>query len=141
MNTLTLDTPPASVVPPRHRPPVPPLRPAVAGLLLIVAAGSHAATPSKDDADGDGVPDTAEALLYTDPRNADTDGDGRNDLEDDAPVSATDPIPADGGLAAFTIGEALVEDNYDPAAKRDAPDRLELPVLNGTDAALDGFSL
>lgn len=83
-----------------------------------------------DDTDGDGVPDAAEALLGTDPKNADTDGDGMNDLADPAPAFAENPIKADGAAAPFTLGETLVENNYDYALKKTASDHLEIQVLN-----------
>ncbi len=46
-------------------------------ILSLVGTMSLAAGPVTD---GDGVPDTAEPLLHTDPGNPDTDGDGQNDL-------------------------------------------------------------
>ena len=61
-------------------------------ILSLVGTMSLAAGP---DTDGDGVPDTAEPLLHTDPGNPDTDGDGQNDLADAAPVdrARTRPFP------------------------------------------------
>jgi hypothetical protein len=40
------------------------------------------------DDDGDGVPDAQESALGTDPRNGDSDGDGRGDGTDNCPVAA-----------------------------------------------------
>lgn len=93
------------------------------------------------DSDGDGVPDTAEALLGTDPLAADTDGDGQNDLADTAPTFGVNPMDMTGAPAAFVIKEALVENNYDPLAKANANDHLELLVANGGSAPLAGFSI
>ena len=93
------------------------------------------------DTDGDGVPDSAEVLLGTDPLAADTDGDAQNDLADTDPVFAPNPIDATGPAAPFAIKEALVEDNFDYAAKKDATDHLELLVTNPGTTPLTGFSI
>ena len=93
------------------------------------------------DTDGDGVPDSSEVLLGTDPLAADTDGDGQNDLADTDPVFAPNPIDATGPAAPFAIKEALVEDNFDYAAKKDATDHLELLVTNPGTTPLTGFSI
>lgn len=113
-------------------------------ILAIAAAFSlNAAMPAfaAVDTDGDGVPDTAEPLIHTDPMNADTDGDGMNDLKDDNPVFAANTIAADGAAAPFSIKEALVENNYDPVARKDATDHLELQVANASSQDLSGFSI
>ncbi len=105
--------------------------------LAFVGAPAMATT----DTDGDGVPDTAEPLIHTDPLNADTDGDGVNDLKDKNPIFAADPMKADGAPTPFTVKEALVENNYDYAAKKDATDHLELQIFNPTAKPLTGFSI
>lgn len=112
-------------------------------LVMMLAAGTaYAAGPQgKGDSDGDGVPDTAEPLLHTDPLNADTDGDGQNDLADKAPVFAESPIKAGGAPASFHIGELLVENNVDPVAHKDAPDHLGIQVVNDGAKPLTGFTL
>lgn len=107
-------------------------------LAVLSAAPAFAATPA--DMDGDGIPDTSEPLLGTDPMNADTDGDRQNDLADTAPVFAENPIVADGAAAPFAIKEALVENNYDPVAKADATDHLELLLANTGGTDLTGFA-
>ena len=101
-------------------------------ILSLVGTMTWAAGP---DTDADGVPDTAEPLLHTDPANPDTDGDGQNDLADAAPVMAPDPTVAGGAASPFHIAEALVENNFDPVAKADTADHLELQLVN--DAATD----
>lgn len=93
------------------------------------------------DSDGDGVPDTAEVLLGTDPMVADTDGDGQNDLADSEPAFMANPIDMTGAAAPFAIKEALVENNYDYAAKKDATDHLELLVTNSGSTELTGLSI
>jgi hypothetical protein len=93
------------------------------------------------DMDGDGIPDTSEVLLGTDPMAADTDGDGQNDLADAEPTFGVNPIATEGAAAPFVIGEALVENNYDPVAKADATDHLELLVTNPGADVLTGFAI
>lgn len=111
-------------------------------LAVLTALTLSAAAPAfaAQDTDGDGVPDTAEPLIHTDPKNADTDGDGMNDLADDNPVFAVNPINADGAPAPFSIKEAIVENNYDAVARKDAPDHLELQLVNSGATDLTGFS-
>jgi hypothetical protein len=94
-------------------------------LLLLTPAPAQAA----NDADGDGVPNAAEPVLGTDPKNADTDGDGVNDLKDKNPVFAENPIARDGKPKAFKF-TGQVEDNADPVTKKGVADHLELEVKN-----------
>ena len=110
----------------------------LAVILSLVGSMSMAAGP---DSDADGVPDAAEPLLHTDPGNADTDGDGQNDLADAAPVTAADPTVAGGAPTPFHIGEALVEDNFDPVAKAAAADHLELQLVNDTATGVTGLTV
>jgi hypothetical protein len=93
------------------------------------------------DTDGDGLPDASEALLGTDPLAADTDGDGQNDLADPQPTFMANTIETSVAAAPFAIKEALVENNYDVAAKADATDHLELLVINTGTTPLTGFSI
>ncbi len=109
----------------------------ILGLTLAQPGVSQTAT----DSDGDGVPDSAEVLLGTDPMVADTDGDGQNDLADTEPAYMANPIDMTGAPAPFAIKEALVENNYDYAAKKDATDHLELLVANSGSTDLTGFSI
>ncbi len=82
-----------------------------------------------NDADKDGIPNAAEPVLGTDPKNADTDGDGINDLEDKSPLFAENPIQRAGIPKAFKL-TGQVEDNADPITKKTVGDHLELAVKN-----------
>jgi hypothetical protein len=99
-------------------------------LTLFTALLLSGGLAQDKDSDQDGLPDAAEVLLGTNPQNADTDGDSSNDLEDPSPT-AVDTMPVTStGEAGLSITKVLVEDNYDPAAKRDAPDHLEISLAN-----------
>jgi hypothetical protein len=82
------------------------------------------------DSDGDGIPDTAEKVLGTDPLNPDTDGDGINDMQDKTPTIADTQFQPSTGPVGFKIANLMVENNYDPVAKKDASDHLEIELQN-----------
>ena len=92
------------------------------------------------DSDGDGIPDSAENVLGTDPQNADTDGDGVNDKEDANPTLVDTPPELLSGSEGFVIKDTLVENNYDEAAKKDAPDHLEIVLQNPGNTEITDFT-
>jgi hypothetical protein len=105
------------------------------------AERSSQTTSTEPDADGDSIPDNAESVLGTDPNNADTDGDGTMDLEDQEPNSAINPMTEASTTVGFTIDRILVEDNPNPNGAGDAPDHLELNVTNTSGAELSNFDI
>jgi hypothetical protein len=109
-------------------------------LSLLVALNAFgmsakAGPITANDSDGDGVPNAAEVVLGTDPLNADTDGDGVNDLQDKDPVFAANPIPQTGKPNGFTFS-AKVEDNADPVTKATVSDHIEVEIKNTSGEAL-----
>jgi hypothetical protein len=92
------------------------------------------------DSDGDGIPDSAEKVLGTDPLNNDTDGDGVDDKQDTTPTFVDVPPQPSTGPEGFKIQDILVENNYDQQAKKDAPDHLELVLQSTTDKDITNMS-
>lgn len=101
---------------------------------------SVSVTSAGPDADGDGVPDSAESLLGTDPNNADTDGDGQNDRVDSNPIVAENPISETSTTVGFTINTILVENNVD-ANNQAVSDHLELSLTNTANTDLRNFDI
>ena len=97
----------------------------IAGIAIL----PHSTTAAGVDTDGDGIPDTAEVVLGTDPLNPDTDGDGVNDLADKTPTFSEKLLATDGKPNGFTF-TGKVEDNFDPITKKTVSDHLELEVKN-----------
>lgn len=98
-------------------------------LFVTILAVPQSSMAAGADSDGDGIPDSAEAVLGTDPLNADTDGDGVNDLADTQPVFSEKPLDTAGKTSGISFA-GKVEDNFDPVTKKDVPDHLELEVTN-----------
>jgi len=82
------------------------------------------------DTDSDGLPDVAEKTLGTNPFNKDTDGDGIDDLNDKDSIFAENPIINNSTQEGFQVTSMLVENNYDPATKKDVDDQLEITLKN-----------
>ena len=110
-------------------------------LTLFAASGIARAATTGVDTDNDGIPDSAEVLLGTDPLIADTDGDGMNDLKDPKPLEATNPIVQTGRAGGPVIENAKVEDNFDPVSKKGVDDHLEIAIKNPGLTPLQGLQL
>ena len=120
------------------------------GVSVLVACGSSPTTApntgktntSSDgaDTDKDGIPDSAEAVLGTDPNNPDSDGDGQNDLDDKNPTFADNPIQESSTDLGFTISGLIVENNVDSSGAGVA-DHLEFKVSNTSANDLTGFEI
>lgn len=106
--------------------------------LMTFALASHAAPL---DTDGDGIPDTAEVLLGTDPLLADTNGDGISDRKDPHPLLAPNPIAAKGKVGGLVLESAKVEDNFDPVTKKGVNDHLEMVLRNPGGSVLKGVQV
>lgn len=98
-------------------------------------------TSSGTDSDGDGIPDSSEKVLGTDPLNPDTNGDGINDKADANPTLVDNPPQNTSGQVGFVIKNTLVENNYDEAAKKDASDHLEIVLENLENSEITNFTV
>lgn len=97
-------------------------------------------TGNGTDSDGDGIQDSAENVLGTDPLNPDSDGDGINDKADANPTLVDNPPQNISGPVGFVIKNTLVENNYDEAAKKDASDHLEIVLENPGNTEISNFT-
>jgi len=114
----------------KSTPSAPPQLPTSDTPSVTASVPSQNPTNSNLDSDKDGIPDAAEKVLGTDPLNPDTDGDGINDMQDNNPTIADTQVPSSTGQVGFQITNIMVENNYDPVAKKDAPDHLEIELQN-----------
>jgi len=111
------------------------------GTVASGTATGGRGSASGADTDGDGLPDKAEVLLGTDPKNPDTDGDGQNDKVDVSPLKTSNPIVESSGTKGFAINSVVAENNVD-AAGAAADDHLELTVTNTSKADItNGWDL
>jgi hypothetical protein len=92
------------------------------------------------DSDGDGIPDTAENVLGTDPLNPDTDGDGINDKVDSTPTLVDNPPKLISGPIGFVIIDTLVENNFNETTKKAVPDHLEVVLQNLGNTEINNFT-
>ncbi|WP_458699686.1 hypothetical protein ACKGJI_07580 [Sulfurospirillum sp. 1307] len=113
----------------------------VLSAILLSSSLMFAQNMSAKDFDHDGIPDNSEKILGTSPYNADTDGDGINDLKDKHPLNVDTKFIKSTGVNAFKIREVLVENNYDEVAKKDAPDHLEIILQNTSSKDISDFTL
>jgi hypothetical protein len=86
--------------------------PAPAPVNVPPAVLETAPTASTLDTDGDGLPDTQELTLGTDPTKADTDGDGLTDGQE-VNTYHSDPLNPDTDGDGYTDGSE-VQNGYDP---------------------------
>ena len=87
------------------------------------------------DTDGDGVPDSAEAFLGTDPNNPDTDGDGLGDGLELGKVGDADPTTTTNPLKADTDGDGA-PDGVEDANHNGKVDFLESDPNNAADGGV-----
>jgi len=101
------------------------------------------------DSDADGLKDTDEVVLGTDPHNADTDGDGIHDgIEVGLTYPALAAIDTDGDGVIDALESDLLDDDGDTVSNQQdsanadpcIPDALSLACLALTDADGDGLS-
>ncbi|WP_052307097.1 thrombospondin type 3 repeat-containing protein [Acetobacterium woodii] len=98
-------------------------------------SSQQSTTAAKVDTDGDGIPDSDEKILGTNPYTPDTDGDGSNDKVDTQPVftknliveTSTTPLP-------IKINDLKVEDNA-------TADHLEMTLVNTGQTILNNFDI
>jgi len=115
-------------------------QPAAPAAAAPAKADTNAVAVSGTDSDGDGIPDAAEKVLGTYPNNADTDGDGQNDLADAKPLFADNPISESSTTVGFTVDAIAVENNVD-ASGAGVADHLEMKVSNSTQKEITGFDI
>ncbi|NOX32134.1 MAG: hypothetical protein GXP56_00130 [Deltaproteobacteria bacterium] len=108
-------------------------------IVILLIGHPVSSFAGQTDSDKDGIPDMAEQVLGTNPNNPDTDGDGIGDVADTAPVFAKNPIVNTSTQKGFKIVKALAENNFDPVAKKDTNDHLEITLKNISGADLSGF--
>ncbi|NOX16632.1 MAG: hypothetical protein GXP61_11545 [Epsilonproteobacteria bacterium] len=109
--------------------------------MLLASSLMFAQNASVKDFDHDGIPNNSEKILGTNPYNADTDGDGINDLKDKYPLNIDTKFVKSTGANDFKIREVLVENNYDEVAKKDASDHLEIILQNKSAKDISNFTL
>jgi len=92
------------------------------------------------DSDKDWIPDAAEKVLWTDPKNPDTDWDWINDKTDKNPTFADNFVPSK-WKDWLKINKILVENNVDPVTKKGTSDHLEIFATNTTNSPISDLTL
>jgi hypothetical protein len=92
------------------------------------------------DSDGDGIPDSAEKVLGTDPLNSDTDGDGINDKADTNATLVDNPPQLLSGPVGFVIKDTMVENNVNETTKKAVQDHLEIILQNLGNTEITNFT-
>jgi len=110
-------------------------------VVLPTQVKSQTPSGSLVDTDNDGIPDSAEKVLGTDPINPDTDGDGINDKQDPHPTKVDIQFKPSTGPKGFAIKEVVVENNYDSVTKKAASDHLEIILENPGSSDISNFSV
>lgn len=95
----------------------------VGGTLVQYGCSSSKEVTQEVDTDGDGLTDTKEKSLGTDPNNADTDNDGLTDGEEVNEYD-TDPLVADTDEDGLSDGDEVNSYNTDPNAEDSDGDGL-----------------
>ena len=113
---------------------------ALSGLMIAVLLGAGITLAHAADGDADGIPDAAEVLLGTDPLVADTNGNGKNDKDDDTPLVMANPIPQTGKPSPLTFLSGIIENNVEPGNSKAADDHLELVIKNTSTTDIAGLT-
>ena len=99
------------------------------------SSSQNNATGNTADTDGDGIPDSAEKTLGTNPYSADTDGDGIPDNVDKDPAFTENLIKETSTTPlAVTMKDVKVEDNA-------TTDHLEMTIVNNGQTVLNNFDI
>lgn len=108
---------------------------------IALLSASFPIYASQLDSDKDGIPDSAETILGTDPLIADSDGDLLNDKDDPNPLQLKNSIKVSNLPPAIIISSGKAEDNFNPITKKDVSDHIELGLQNSSDLDITGIEV